>query len=353
MIAICVFVLLTVTCNIGPLTISLDKPFDSSQGKFGSIAFAEDVTDDGDPINPSTTFASDTEDVWALWTFTGIKSGTPWRREWKRDGKLITGVDETWEEDESGWIAYPLSDETGVEGGKYTFTLYIQGQRVQEASFTVGQRSPTTAQKMQRASFGSITLCEGATEDGKPIKPSNSFPAGATQVTALFMYTDLVPGQAWGRVWMKDGKEYISKRDEKWDQGDKGWRTLSLTDEDGIEGGHYVLILYIGDRMLQQSAFDVAAAPRKPASFGPITFAKDMTKDRQPVDAGTVFQQGIKRVIALFPYADMKNDQAWSREWIQDGQVLSNTGWKWGEQIDGTTYLDITGPNSGALAPGK
>jgi hypothetical protein len=87
LVALSVFVLLTVMCNIGPLSITLDNPFDSSRGGFGSITFAEDVTDEGDLVKPAQAFAGGIKTVWAYFTFQGLSDGKSWGRYWEKDGK--------------------------------------------------------------------------------------------------------------------------------------------------------------------------------------------------------------------------------------------------------------------------
>jgi hypothetical protein len=316
------------------------------------------VADDGTPIKPGTSFGGGTKEVWALFDYQNMAPDTPWRREWTLDGKVVAEVDETWIENEAGWIAYPMMEAIGLTGGTYVFSLYIQDQLVQQGSFTVDPMPGAILEILNKASFGSIVFCEDVTDDGTPVNPSTEFPGDTTRLYAYFTYKNMVRGQPWGRLWELDGEEYINATDDEWERDAEGWRAYSIGDEDGLEEGRYTLTLYIGEKVVQEASFDVAppARPRptNPPSFGPISFATRMTEDRQPIGAATRFEVGVTQVYAIFPYFNMASDQSWDREWLQDGEVIAERGdYAWDGDEEDVTYLSLSGPDGKPMAAAR
>ncbi|MEN6392404.1 MAG: hypothetical protein ABFD53_01155, partial [Anaerolineaceae bacterium] len=99
------------------------------------ITFCEDVTDDGECINPTNQFDAGTNTVWAFFTYEGMQDGMNWGRIWtQNDEPYIEALDEIWEDGEYGWLAFSISDDTPLTGD-FTFSLLIDDEVIQEASF--------------------------------------------------------------------------------------------------------------------------------------------------------------------------------------------------------------------------
>jgi len=109
---------------------------------FGKIIIAEDVTDDGQTINPTNTFPAGTKEVWAYFTYVNMKPGQSWGRKWLRDGTILVDKTEAWDKGATGWRAYSYSNPAGLTAGTYQFILYLEGKEVQRATFTIGKVSP-------------------------------------------------------------------------------------------------------------------------------------------------------------------------------------------------------------------
>jgi hypothetical protein len=75
-----------------------------------------------------------------------------------------------------------------------------------------------------------------------------------------------------------------------------------------------------------------------------ITLAADRDDSDQPVDPGTEFPPGNRRVYLFISYEGMVNGAAWTLAIYREGEFLDGTTqlWEWGEQ--GRTYLYYTPP---------
>lgn len=107
---------------------------------FGPITFAEGVTDDDQPINPTTTFPAGAKDVYAIFDYWGMEDGMEWGRTWYFEGEVdIPLKTDTWDGGERGTWWVHLSYESGdpLDSGSYRLELYIEGQVVQSGTFTI------------------------------------------------------------------------------------------------------------------------------------------------------------------------------------------------------------------------
>ncbi len=81
---------------------------------------------------------------------------------------------------------------------------------------------PTVTPVSGQPSFGPITFCEDVTEDGQPVNPMDTFPAGTKKVNALFTYQNMKDGMSWGQLWTRDGEVYMEATDSAWEEGTSG-----------------------------------------------------------------------------------------------------------------------------------
>lgn len=122
----------------------------SSESGFSKIIFCEEVTDDGKPVNPSITFPKGIKKVWAFFEYWGMKSGEPWGRYWEFNGEpYIDSKGESWEEGESGWLAYSIEGDPELGVGEYRLSLFMGSEVVQTGYFRVvevneGEYTPTS-----------------------------------------------------------------------------------------------------------------------------------------------------------------------------------------------------------------
>ena len=121
------------------------------------------------------------------------------------------------------------------------------------------------------ASFSTITFAAGVLNDETPVNALDTFPEGVTLVYGIFNGQGLKDGDAWRSEWLLDGVvEPELVKDHQWDAkaaGARGVWWLSLFNDQGIHTGEWQLDLYVGDQLLQSSAFTVEPyAAGEPAS---------------------------------------------------------------------------------------
>jgi len=109
----------------------------------GPVTFAEDASDDDQPIGPTSSFAAGTQNLFAFFDYDGVASVGEYRWAWIWTDQS-TGQERAYESDrypweggDSGnwWVAYQ-SDES-LPGGNYQFELYMDDELVQTGSFTI------------------------------------------------------------------------------------------------------------------------------------------------------------------------------------------------------------------------
>ena len=108
--------------------------------------------------------------------------------------------------------------------------------------------------------FGPIAFCTGL-RDGL-VEHSATFPAGTTEVYALWTYEDMADGTPFYLLWFHDGTQYREKT-LVWNADTHGTNgqpyIASLTERDGgnLPPGNYELLLFIGKRQVQEATFEI------------------------------------------------------------------------------------------------
>jgi hypothetical protein len=126
---------------------------------------------------------------------------------------------------------------------------------VSSASPTPSATGPTGSQPQ----FGPISFCTGL-RDG-PVERSATFPAGTTEVYALWSYQDMADGTPYYLQWYHDGDPY---REETlvWNSDTHGAQgqayVASLTGGNSrLPHGDYRLVLFVGKRQVQEATFQI------------------------------------------------------------------------------------------------
>jgi hypothetical protein len=80
--------------------------------------------------------------------------------------------------------------------------------------------------------------------------------------------------------------------------------------------------------------FSSVITPNPGAIFSPLVFARGIDlKSYEPVDSGTVFENPIERIVAIYTYDQMIPGAQWTALWYRDGTLLHYETAPW----DGTT----------------
>lgn len=83
--------------------------------------------------------------------------------------------------------------------------------------------------------------------------------------------------------------------------------------------------------------------PPSGAGFGAITFAKEVSDDNQPVEAGNAFID-VGTVYAFFAVDGVATGTPWSTRWLLDGEEVLGEEMSW-EGSAGSTWVNITHPD--------
>ena len=110
----------------------------TSNGTINAITFASSVTGDYQPINPGTSFAYGIRQVYATYSYLGMRDGAAITWEWCLNGDLYYTRNTTWSGagNGNGWNNVYLDE--ALPSGAYEHRIYIAGQLAQYGSFTIG-----------------------------------------------------------------------------------------------------------------------------------------------------------------------------------------------------------------------
>ncbi|MBX3054477.1 MAG: trypsin-like peptidase domain-containing protein [Caldilineaceae bacterium] len=119
-----------------------------TSASFGSITFAENVTEDDEPVSPGTNFA-DLSEIYAFFGVNGVENGTKWSRRWYIDGEMVSEGQDVWKLGavDSTWVSLSSNDGT-LPVGRYRLELLLEDKVVQSGEMDIVQpaaRAPTIA----------------------------------------------------------------------------------------------------------------------------------------------------------------------------------------------------------------
>jgi hypothetical protein len=165
--------------------------------------------------------------------------------------------------------------------------------------------------------FGPVTWFESNAncEVGNQV---SAFPSGISAITAVFDFTGMTDGQAWGSAWTVDGESLYNSNDP-WDSGVSGKYSFCLfNSQNPISDGNYVARFFVGaeQRVLTQGSVVVgtgaASVPTQPSASG-ITLIGTVT------DASTGKPIGSAYVYVLVSGV---NYDSWAAANYPDSQIL-------------------------------
>jgi len=116
---------------------------DAGDAVWSEFTFATGVDSDYNPIEASDTFTSGVSEVYAVYQYEGMEDSQAWSRTWYLDGEAVLSQDETWDGGESGNGWLNIYNNGGLPDGAYGLVVWVEGEKVQEGSFTIGQPGST------------------------------------------------------------------------------------------------------------------------------------------------------------------------------------------------------------------
>ena len=111
--------------------------------------------------------------------------------------------------------------------------------------------TPKRTTRKRRATgptFNTLVFSRRVTRDGRPINPAAVLPSGGKELYATFEYSGMRKGMTWGLTWAWNGKKIVSQQD-KWEDGPRGRKTISLTRRTRLADGEFHLVLTLGKQV--------------------------------------------------------------------------------------------------------
>lgn len=112
--------------------------------EFGPITFAEDATDDYEPVGAANTFAEGISEVHAIFDYSGMSPDYTWERVWYLNGDEILRSPqdgkppERWSGAEEGVFDYFINNgDDPLPAGEWLLELYVEDNLLASASFTI------------------------------------------------------------------------------------------------------------------------------------------------------------------------------------------------------------------------
>jgi serine protease Do len=115
-----------------------------AQEAIGAIIFASGIDAQGNPVNPATSFTTGLKELHFFCDFVGMQNGMNYAEKWILNGEELATFDEVWDAGASGTFhdyIYHTSGES-LPDGQYTLELYVESQKVQQGTVTVGTGTP-------------------------------------------------------------------------------------------------------------------------------------------------------------------------------------------------------------------
>ncbi|WP_162273944.1 trypsin-like peptidase domain-containing protein [Mariniblastus fucicola] len=155
----------------------------------------------------------------------------------------------------------------------------------------------------EKPEFSNLLFSTRVTDDGRPIYPTSSIPAGVDEVYASFDFDNLRNGIAWSVVWMNEGKVIIEQKDT-WDDGEEGRKTVKIANQRGVPNGKYTLVVGIKEEIALEGEMHV----------GPLVDESDSEISGRVVDGESGRGIDGALVIVLKPRVEMRQFLSSRRE---------------------------------------
>ncbi len=215
--------------------------------EFELVAFAPDVTDDDEPINPDTTFPAGTTRVYAVFEFRGMQDGKTYEAYWYRDG--AQELHKSWEwvrgTDGTSWVN--IFDDDGLTPGNYELEIYVTDQLLLNGKFVIEAGIAVQVSNVYFALQQS---------DDLPVGVGDVFSFGITEVYVFFDYQGFDDVTEIGSSWLRDGLVDTAGTLD-WTGQDSGTHWIRLHDDEPLPAGDYEWQLRVAEEDLAAGSFRI------------------------------------------------------------------------------------------------
>ncbi len=281
-----------------------------------AVVMCHDVDSSFAPLNPATTFATNTPEIFCSVKVSNAPAQSRARVEWiYREGEL-EGVKDylidtsTVTTEGTRYIAFSLSiPDDGWPEGLYELVLYMDDKKMESVLFTVSGSSPTptptptptpqppeptTPPGPTTPTISEVTMARDVTMNDTPVNPTSSFDAGTLTVYTTMLVSDAPEhGVRIRAEWYEMGPSDPVLRE--WHEIDvrDGYAHFYYTKSNGWPAGEYAIRLYVdGDLQATIPYSVIASGPQ----VSEATMARDVDDEGRPVNPTTVFPSNATHI---------------------------------------------------------
>lgn len=127
------------------------------------------------------------------------------------------------------------------------------------ASDSIAAGLDDQARAQSDPALGKITFALDVTDTYEPVEPGILFPAGITEIHAVFDYSDMSADQVWERAWYLNDQE-VSRRSDPWTGPKNGTFDYFIdTGGDPLPAGDWILEIYVDGELRSLGVFIIEA----------------------------------------------------------------------------------------------
>ncbi len=279
--------------------------------------------------NALNTFAQGVREVYARWSYSNVPVGTTVRREWYRDGQLITSREEAWSSNwgSNGRLTHVklFDNNVGLASGNYYVVIRLPAYNAQiDGRFSILGGVPT---------FASLSFSDTNTN-----QPKTVFPYGTTEVFARWSYANIPVGANVRRIWTRDGVT-VANRTEAWSAslgGSGSINNIKIYNYDigGLTPGRYEVVIEMPD----YPSARVTGSFTIEGNVGPVLSNLRFATTNNGTPA-TSFAAGTKEIFAIYDYANIPLQAQVRRVWSRNGAVVADRTDVWDFNKYGTSGI--------------
>ena len=236
-----------------------------------------------------------------------------------------------WSGERDGVWYFGSSDQI-LPGGRYQFTVYVDGAAAATRSILIGGES---------ANLPRFTdLVFGLTDTGGNFVGSGYLLPVGDIATARFIYQNIRPGTPWQARWYFEGV-LASSSEGSWGEGVNGVREISIAPAGGLLPGRYRLELGLAGQLAATADFTIAGVPPAalPRIFDQLRFVA--AENAAAARAGaptTAFSRATGSLFALFDWQQMAVGAPWRLRWLVDETIFFEQQTPWQEASSGVNF---------------
>ena len=229
----------------------------TSVAQISNIAFAADVSEEGELLDRSSEFGSEQDLIFYSFDFQGMTPQTSLSEVWRLDGDPLDPLGLThseWTLGPAGTFLDGIQSGGGFSPEIYTLEIWVDGE-------LVASRSLSVAVEFAAPLLSNLVVAAHAGILGDPVGVADDFVPGIPTLFAFFDYENGASIPFVDDVWYFEGERIELARPSAgpWDGGDRGRSFVSLTDDRGFGPGRYRVEIYFGDQLADSTSFSVEA----------------------------------------------------------------------------------------------